>query len=751
MNREQIQQVDADNIRPTTRRLYAQASLLAFAGNLLLLVAKGLAARASGSSAVYADAANSASDLVYSLFMGLGLWLSLRPPDTTHPHGHRRIESLVSLAIGIAMALAGVEAARTGLQTWQQGGHPTITVWPILTLLGAALVKAAMYLAMRHMGLRTSSPALLASARDNLSDTVSSAAALVGLLGSLVLRELDPLAALLVTAWILRGAWQVLSEGMNQLIGGGASPEIHRAVVEAALAVPGVLDTDRVIIEHSGPQVYVDIHIRMQSQSSLDEVHHTSHAVRDAVQELSGVDHVFVHVEPWEPKNQKNALQPGIRIVVLDDDPTGIQTVHGCLLLTQWDRSTVTLAFEDDCPFFYILTNTRAYASEEAREITRSAVQAVLQVNKKHQDTLIFISRSDSTLRSHFPTEVDEITRLLEHQEGTGPDATFLVPAFFEGGRVTCNDTHYIREGDRFIPIAETEFARDSVFRYSTSHLPGYIEEKTGGRVLASTVRSVTLDMLRDPEPSHLADWLRSLNDNNWAVVNAECYEDLHRFTETVRQLVETGRRYVFQSAASLVKSLSETPDQPLLGAKIATGAQPGFFVVGSHVRAATAQLKELLACPGVEGIEVDVRQILNACEATMRAVLRQVRGLSSQGSTPVLYTSRQEMRFSSVQERIEAGQRISGFLSAVVRALPYSPSYLVAKGGITSHDVLAHGLELVTARVLGQILPGVPVVKSPPDHRFGEMPYVIFPGNVGGPDALTQVCEKLNPKTRDN
>ena len=444
-------------------------------------------------------------------------------------------------------------------------------------------------------------------------------------------------------------------------------------------------------------------------------------------------------------------MQPRTRVVVLDDDPTGIQTVHGCLLLTQWNRSTVAVAFEDDCPFFYVLTNTRAYTTEEAREITRSLMETILEVNRKHQDTLIFISRSDSTLRSHFPVEVDEITRLLSHREGAGPDATFLVPAFFEGSRVTLDDTHYIREGDRLIPTAETEFARDSVFGYSTSHLPSYIEEKTGGRVLAATVRSVTLDMLRGSEPFHLTDWLRSLIDNTWVIVNAERYEDLHRFTEALRLLVKAGQRYVFQSAASLVKSLTETPDQPLLGAEIATGAQPGFFVVGSHVHLTTAQLQELLARPGVEGIEVDVRQILNAREATMETVLRQVFRQSSQGSTPVLYTSRQEMRFSSVQERMEAGQRISDFLSSVVRNLPYSPSYLVAKGGITAHHVLSHGLELVTARVLGQIMPGVPVVKSPPDHRFREMPYVIFPGNVGGPDALRQVYEKLSPRTPDN
>ena len=304
MTQDRIQRVDSHNVCSTTRLLYTRASLIAFAGNLLLLVGKGLAARVSGSSAVYADAANSASDLIYSLFMGLGLWLSLRPPDATHPHGHRRIESLVSLVIGMAMTLAGVEAARTGFRTWQQGGHPTVTLWPVITLLSAALVKGWMYLAIRRIGRKTSSPALLASAHDNLSDTLSSAAALVGLLGSIVIRELDPVAAFFVTAWILRSAWQVLREGMHQLIGGGVSPEIHRAVVQSARAVPGVLDTDRVIIEHSGPRVYVDIHIQMLNQSTLDEVHRASHAVREAVQELPEVDHVFVHVEPWEPKDE---------------------------------------------------------------------------------------------------------------------------------------------------------------------------------------------------------------------------------------------------------------------------------------------------------------------------------------------------------------------------------------------------------------------------------------------------------------
>ena len=298
MTTNRIQRIDVDNISAATRRLYTRASLVSLLGNLLLVLGKGMGAWVSGSSAIYADAANSASDLAYSLLMGFGLWLSLQPPDSGHPHGHRRIEPMVSLVIGLAMTVAGIEAGRSGILAWQGARLPSVSVWPLIILVGSALTKGAMYLGVRRLATEAGSPALLASARDNLSDTVSSAAALVGLLSSRVLPQADPLAALVVAVWILRAAWQVLRQSVHQLSGGGASPELQEAVVDAALSAPGVLSTDRVIIEYTGPQVYVDIHVRMDGRATLEEVHRTSHAVRSAVQALEEVDHVFVHVEP---------------------------------------------------------------------------------------------------------------------------------------------------------------------------------------------------------------------------------------------------------------------------------------------------------------------------------------------------------------------------------------------------------------------------------------------------------------------
>lgn len=298
MKRE-IKRVDEDNVPRTTRNLYWYSSLIALVGNILLLLSKAVAARVSGSSALYADAANSASDVVYSLLMGLGLWLSLRPPDLGHPHGHRRFEPLVSIIIAAMMAVAGVEAARTGIRTWGAGAQAITSIWAVIVPLATVGIKTGMYLVVGKMGRRALSPALQASARDNLNDAVSSLVALAGIIASrLIAPVADPLAALVVAAWIFRGAYLVLHESVGHITGASASPELARNIMRAAESVPGVLGVHQVIVEYVGPQVRADLHIDMEGSNRLDDVHAVSDAVRTAVEALDEVDHAFVHVEP---------------------------------------------------------------------------------------------------------------------------------------------------------------------------------------------------------------------------------------------------------------------------------------------------------------------------------------------------------------------------------------------------------------------------------------------------------------------
>jgi uncharacterized protein YgbK (DUF1537 family) len=432
------------------------------------------------------------------------------------------------------------------------------------------------------------------------------------------------------------------------------------------------------------------------------------------------------------------------KIIVLDDDPTGSQTVHSCLLLTRWDVDTLLEALDDAAPLFFVLTNTRGMDARRAAQVTREVcvnLDLALQQRARQGRPVqpILVSRSDSTLRGHYPVETDVMAEVL------GPfDAHFLVPAFFEGGRITLDGVHYLKVNGRPVPVSETEFARDSVFGYRYSYLPRYVEEKTGGRIRAGQVQRFGLAELR----AGCLDRLMRLDGNVCCVVDAERQDDLDRFAVDLLAAAGQGKRFLFRSAASLLTALAKLPPQPVPAAKMAAyvrDGRPGAVIVGSHVARTTAQLERLLQCEGVAPIELDVGR-LPAERAALVTAIRQVAGEAhAQGLTPVIYTSRTELAFATQAERLAFGELVSATLMDVVRGLPPSLGFLISKGGITSNDVLSTGLGLRTARVVGQILAGCSVVRCPPDHpRQPDLPVVIFPGNVGDEDALALVYQRL-------
>lgn len=436
------------------------------------------------------------------------------------------------------------------------------------------------------------------------------------------------------------------------------------------------------------------------------------------------------------------------KIIVLDDDPTGCQTVHSCLLLTRWDPGTLREALMDSAPLFFVLTNTRGMSAADAAQTTRqvcSNLRAALDA-LDHVGIVIrpvLVSRSDSTLRGHYPVETDVIAQEL------GPfDAHFMVPAFFEGGRTTRAGVHYLRVADNDVPAHETEFARDSVFGYKHSYLPRYVEEKTQGRIHAEQVQLFNLNDVR----GDVGDRLLALSGNVCCAVDAEKQSDLDNFARQILLAAERGKRFLFRSAASLLTSLAALPPQPIAAVdmrRFVRNNQPGVIVVGSHVAKTTQQLRELLKQSGVEGIEVDVDRVTTDRDALLAETLGRVDQAVRGKLTPVIFTSRSERQFSDQTTRLEFGQAVSMFLMNVVRKLPENIGFLISKGGITSNDTLSTGLSLRTARLLGQILPGVSVIACPPDHpRYPGLPVVIFPGNVGDEHALATAYARLSANT---
>ena len=428
------------------------------------------------------------------------------------------------------------------------------------------------------------------------------------------------------------------------------------------------------------------------------------------------------------------------KIIVLDDDPTGSQTVHSCLLLTRWDKEILREAILDASPLFFVLTNTRGMGATSAAEITRVVCRnlklALAELKKIGRDiNPILVSRSDSTLRGHYPVETDVIAEEL------GPfDAHFLVPAFFEGGRFTRESIHYLLINGTETPVHETEFARDSVFGYHHSYLPEYVEEKTRGRIQQFQVERFVLDDVRGDNLPRLI----KLHDNACAVVDAEKQSDLNHFAEQLRVAASQGKRFLFRSAASLLTALARLPVQPIAPqdmARYVRNGNPGAVIVGSHVKKTTSQLESLLKMPGVTAIEVEVNKLPEHSQELLEDILRQCAQAHEAGKTPVVFTSRQEKIFSDQATRLAFGESVSAFLMDIVRGLPKTLGFLISKGGITSNDILSSGLELRSSRVVGQILPGCSVVCCPTDHvRYPNLPVVIFPGNVGDDLALARV-----------
>ena len=320
-----------------------------------------------------------------------------------------------------------------------------------------------------------------------------------------------------------------------------------------------------------------------------------------------------------------------LKVVVLDDDPTGSQTVHSCALLLRWDAASLRRGLADPSPLLFILANTRALepgaAAARLRQICAALRPALAEAQAAGLlDRWLIVSRGDSTLRGHFPLEVEVLEAEL------GPfDATLLVPAFLPGGRTTRHGVHLL-QGE---PVHTTAFARDRLFGYQTSDLPDWVAEKSGGRIAATAVQRLSLAELdRAAAPAgfqQLCARLAGLEGNVCVAVDGERPQQLAALGAAVRELTAPAaaerwgrpRRFLFQSAASLLNGLVEIGPPPLdqaalVGLRRRDGAGrplPGLVLVGSHVPLADVQLERLLAEPGCAGLELPVAKLARLLE----------------------------------------------------------------------------------------------------------------------------------------
>jgi uncharacterized protein YgbK (DUF1537 family) len=461
---------------------------------------------------------------------------------------------------------------------------------------------------------------------------------------------------------------------------------------------------------------------------------------------------VFASLPPVWPEDVKPRIRellttrPNHKLVVLDDDPTGTQTVYDVPVLTTWDPEALARELESDGHCFYVLTNSRSLVEADARKLMEGVAESFSQVLKERggKDVAIPVTRSDSTLRGHFPLETDVLSEKL------GPfDATLIIPYFEAGGRYTINDVHYVAEGDQLTPAAETPFAKDAVFGYKHSNLRDWVQEKTQGRVKAEDVASVSLETIRLGGPDAVCAQLISLAPGSMCIVNAAALRDMDVFALGLLLAESAGKRYLLRSAAQIVAARLGLEPRPLLTSDdLGTdGPGGGLIVVGSYVPKTTEQLTQLLANTNIDRIELPVPALLDEARRA-ECIEKALGGLHDAlraSRDVVLYTSRGLVTGDDAARNLQIGNRVSAALVEIVQRLTVRPRYLIAKGGITSSDLATRGLGVKRAMVAGQLLPGIPVWRLGAEAKFPELIYVVFPGNVGGPNALAEAVSKFN------
>jgi len=443
------------------------------------------------------------------------------------------------------------------------------------------------------------------------------------------------------------------------------------------------------------------------------------------------------------------------KIIVLDDDPTGVQTVHGVYVYTDWDTDSILDGMNGAGSMFYILTNSRGLTTAQTEKLHGEIARRIVRVSKETGRDFILMSRSDSTLRGHYPLETEVLRKTLE-SEGYGPvDGEIIMPFFLEGGRYTADNTHYVAEGDALVPAGQTEFAKDKTFGYYSSNLRDWVAEKTKGAFAPESVTCISLEQIRARDYRGIRASLDAVTGFNKVIVNAIDYEDVKVFATALAASMNSGKRFLFRTAAALPKVLGGIPDQPLLtrGELCDTANRNGgMVVIGSHVKKTTQQLEALRSAEFVSLVEFDQHNVVDddAFQAEITRVNKITDELLRAGKTVVLYTRRErfDLNTGNKEDELRLAVRISDAVTGFVSSLRVRPNFIIAKGGITSSDVGTKGLLVKKALVIGQIVQGVPVWRTGAESRFPDMPYVIFPGNVGGVDALLEAVTIMQPNT---
>lgn len=275
--------------------------------NLLLLVFKFVAGIVGHSAAMMADAVHSLSDFVTDIIVLVFVRISSKPEDEGHDYGHGKYETLATAIIGIILALVGFGIFWNGaMSIWQFLKGESLPEPGMLALVAALVsivMKELLYQYTVFRGKALNSQAVVANAWHHRSDALSSIGTAIGIGGAILLgsswRVLDPIAAVVVSVFIMKVAVQLLIPCLDELLEKSLPAEVENKIMETILSFPGVSSPHHLRTRRIGSNYAIEVHVRMNGHISLEEAHHTATQIEQKLKELFGKKtHVGIHVEP---------------------------------------------------------------------------------------------------------------------------------------------------------------------------------------------------------------------------------------------------------------------------------------------------------------------------------------------------------------------------------------------------------------------------------------------------------------------
>ena len=427
----------------------------------------------------------------------------------------------------------------------------------------------------------------------------------------------------------------------------------------------------------------------------------------------------------WKQRLQED----GRRVIILDDDPTGTQTVSNVEVILRPSPAAYQRFFQSSEQAVYILTNSRALSREQAVSLL-SHIRADVEVaTAKSGQKVAFLLRGDSTLRGHVFAEVDTLASSFEDW------VCLFVPAFPEGGRITVDGVHYLLVDGERIPVARTEFARDTTFGYQSEHIVAWAAEVGGGR----RALSLPLAQLRAQGAALITRTLLEAPCGTTVIPDAETATDLETIALGLLDAEAQGRTVIVRSASTFAALRSGLHGEII--SSVGTIDGPILVVCGSHTEASSRQLEQLIEQTSVAPVVIPTNWLLQeGPDAVVPRLARQLSLALKEQKFAILATER--IRLPEHGD-LETGARVMDALTAMVTHVADECSALIVKGGISSAQVALEGLSASWAHVRGQLEPGVSLWDlTLADGRV--LPYTVIPGNVGHDMTIVNIARQF-------